>query len=149
MDESRLGTVTDPDFGKRLAVRESDALLDGKLFGHEVEWSLWGSREVPFRKGWRDFGMPFSVPCYHEKIEDAWLIVEEFRQRGISLSVSSRPDLDPSANHCDELVRLKDEKYQVQRWNRDTQRFDPAVYGRTAEEAICKAAMKILGIGGE
>lgn len=138
--------VQDPDFGKRLTAREPDALLDEKLFGHEVQWSLWSDREVPFRKGWHDFGMPFSVPYYTEKIEDAWLVVEEFRKRGISLSVKSRTDLDPAENNCDDLIALQHEKYQVQAWNKENQRYDPAVYAKTAPEAICKAAFKLLGI---
>jgi hypothetical protein len=146
MDESKLRPVVDPDFGKRLVSRKPDVLLDEKLFGHQVVWALWGSRKLPFRKGWQDFGMPFRVPHYHEEIQDAWLIVEELRRRRISLSVSSCTDLDPKANNCQELIDLKDEKYQVQRWNDDTQRYDPAVYGRTAQEAICKAAFQILGI---
>ncbi len=145
MEEKGLCKVNDPDFGKRLVSREPDALLDEKLFGHEVQWALWGSREMPFRKGWQDFGMPFSVPYYTEKIQDAWLVVEELRKRGITLSVKSRQDLDPSQNNCDEVIALKDEKYQVQWWNNENQRYDPAVYGKTAPEAICKAAMVILG----
>lgn len=146
MDEPKLHKVVDPDFGKRLVEREPDVLLDQKLFGHEVEWALWGCREAPFRKGWHDYGMPFSVPYYHEKIQDAWLIVEELRRRGIEMTVKAREDLDPAANNCPELVQLKDEKYCVQVWNKEDQRYGPAVYGKTAQEAICKMAFLVLGI---
>lgn len=146
MKETGPGKVNDPDFGKRLVAREPDALLDEKLFGHEVQWAIWGDREAPFRKGWNDFGMPFSVPYYTEGIEDAWLIVEELRKRGISLSISSREDLNPSGTNCADLMAIMDAKYQVQCWNKVLQRLDPAVYGKTAPEAICKAALQILGL---
>lgn len=146
MDPAKMGKVHDPDFGKRDASREADALLDQKLFGYEIHWGMCGSLEVPYRKGQHDYGMPFSVPYYHSDIKDAWAIVEELRKRGITLSLSSRADLDPSKNNCDDVIRLKDEKYQVQRWNRENQRYDPPVYGKTAEEAICKASMQVLEI---
>jgi hypothetical protein len=146
MDQSIPGNVVDPDYGKRLFQRVPDTFLDEKLFGHEIYWAICGSREAPYRKGWQDFGMPFSVPYYDSDLGDAWLIVEELRRRGIRLSISSREDLDPSKNNCDEVIALKDEKYQVQRWNNDNQRYDPAVYGKTAPEAICKAAMTILAL---
>lgn len=146
MDEPKLRKVVDPDFGKRRAEREPDALLDQKLFGYETEWVLSGNRQSPMRKGWHDYGMPFSVPYYRENIQDAWLIVEELRRRGIVLSIKSREDLDPAANNCPELIQLKDEKYQVQRWNKEAQRYDPSVFGKTAQEAICKMAFLVLGI---
>lgn len=145
MKKTMVGKVSDPDFGKRLIYREPDALLDEKLFGHKVHWSMCGTRKAPYRTGCQDFGMPFSVPYYHSDIKDAWVIVEELRKRGITLSIGSRADLDPSDNNCDDLISLKDEKYQVQRWNDDNNRYDAAVYGKTAEEAICKAAFHILG----
>ncbi|SRR5579871_1099460 len=138
--------VRDPDFGKRLTSREPDALLDEKLFGHQVVWSLWGSREMPFRKGWQDFGMPFSVPYYSSDMREAWKVVEELRKRGIMISVKSREDLDPAKNNCDDLIQLKDMKYAVQSWDKDLNRYSPSVYGKTAEEAICNAALKLLGI---
>jgi hypothetical protein len=142
---SVAGVVFGPDFGERATERELDALIDQVLFGHKVEWRLWDARKLPFRMGQSDFGMPVGVPYYQTKIEDAWLIVEELRKRGITLSIDSRRDLDPNVhNYCDDLIRLKDEKYQVQRWNLDTQRLDPAVYGKTAPEAICKAAAIIV-----
>lgn len=146
MDNSLPGAIVDPDFGKRLFERVPDSLLDGKLFGHETYWAICGSREVPYRKGWHDFGMPFSVPYYSSDLGDAWLIVEELRRRGIELSVKSRADFDPRANNCEDLIKLKDEKYQVQSWNNDTQRYGPSDYGKTAPEAIVKAAMRILAL---
>jgi hypothetical protein len=146
VDEPKLYKVVDPDFGKRPVNRERDAVLDEKLFGHEVQWVLAGGRERPVRKGWHDCGMPFSMPYYHEKIQDAWLIVEELRRRGIALSIKSREDLDPAANNCPELIQLKEEKYEVQRWNKKVQRYDPPVFGKTAQEAICKTAFLVLGI---
>lgn len=143
MDNSKPGMVVDPDFGKRLFQREPDALLDEKLFGHEIYWAC-GNREVPYRKGWRDFGMPFSVPYYSSDLGDAWLLVEELRRRGIELCVKSRADLNPSDNNCEDLIKLKDEKYCVQSWDNAAQRYGPADYGKTAPEAICKAVMRIL-----
>lgn len=143
------GFVTDPDFGKRDSSREPDALIDEKLFGHKVDWRMCGNRQTPYRTGGHDFGMPFSVPYYYSDIKDAWEIVEEFRKRGITLIIGSREDLDPSQRegyYCDDLLALKDEKYRVQRWNKDNQRYDPAVYAKTAPEAICKAVFQILGI---
>jgi hypothetical protein len=136
--------VDGPALGQRAIERELDAMIDQVLFKHKVEWRLLGDRVMPFRAGQSDFGMPMSVPYYQTKIEDAWLIVEELRRRGIALSIDSRLDLNPNDCNCDDLVRLKDEKYQVQRWNRDSQRLDPPVYGGTAPEAICKAAAIVV-----
>lgn len=139
--------VKDPDFGKRDSHREKDALIDQKLFGHEVDWRICGNRQAPYRTGWHDFGMPFSVPYYQSRMEDAWKIVEELRGRGIELSVKSIADLDPKANNCDEIVKLHEQglKYCVQRWNKENQRYEPAVYGRTAAEAICTVALEPCG----
>jgi hypothetical protein len=112
--------------------RELDALIDQKLFGHDVEWASWSNSRILVRKGQRYFGIPAVVPGYHMKISDAWKVVEELWQRGISLCITSS------------VVALKDEKYCVGIWNVGTQRFDPPVYGKTAPEAICKAALSIL-----
>lgn len=131
MKEDGLCKVDDPDFGKRLISREPDALIDEKFFGHKVHWMLCGNREVPYRTGWHDFGMPFSVPYYHSDIKDAWEIVEELRKRGIILSIGSMVDGDPS-----------NERYRIS-W-RDSSKGEP-IYGKTAPEAICKAAFQILG----
>lgn len=146
MDDSHVVSVVDPDFGKRLFERVPDSLLDEKLFGYETYWAICGSREVPYRKRWHDFGMPFSTPYYSSDMGAAWLIVEELRRRGIELSINSRADLNPSANNCDEVLKLKGNKYCVQSWDADAQRYGPADYGKTAPEAICKAAMRILKI---
>jgi hypothetical protein len=141
----RTYEAIDPDFGKRVVAREPDALIDEKLFGHQVEWALWGDREQPFRKGQRDYGMPVSVPYYHEKISDAWLIVEELRNRGIVLSIKSCADLDPNANNCEDLIKLKTMKFCVQRWNKNNQKYDPGVYAVTAQQAICTLVIKFYG----
>lgn len=106
MDESKLCKVADPDFGKRLISREPDALLDEKLFGHRVHWMLCGNREVPYRTGWHDFGMPFSVPYYHEKIQDAWLVVEELGKRGIRIGIPMCGAREASKAICREAIRL-------------------------------------------
>ncbi len=74
---------------------------------------------------------------------DAWKVVEELRNRGITISVKSREDLDPTKDNCDELIQLKDMKYAVQSWDKDLNRYSPSVYGKTAEEAICNAALKL------
>lgn len=146
MNGGKVYKVHDPDFGKRIVSREPDALLDEKLFGHEVVWAMAGGRQAPYRKGQHDYGMPFSVPYYHSDIKDAWVIVEHLRKCGITLSIKSREDLDPAEDNCDDLTALKEMKYQVQRWNNENQRYDPAVYGKTAPEAICEAARSVLGL---
>lgn len=138
--------VADPDFGKRDSSREADAVIDEKLFGHEVDWRMCGNRQVPYRTGWHDFGMPFSVPYYRTRMGDAWLVVEELRRRGIELSIKSIADLDPKANNCPRLIELQDEKFCVQRWNKEYQRYGSSVYGKTAQDAICMTALQILGI---
>lgn len=136
--------VADPDFGKRSVHREPDALIDEKLFGHKVDWRMCGNRQEPYRTGWHDFGMPFSVPYYHTEIQDAMQIVEAFRRRRITLSIKSEEDLDPKANNCQDLIDQQDMKYCVQWWDREDQRYRPGVLGRTAQEAICKQAFIIL-----
>jgi hypothetical protein len=131
MDESGLRKVSDPDFGKRLVSREPDALIDEKLFGHKVHWMLCGNREVPYRTGWHDCGMPFSVPYYHSDIKDAWLIVEEFGKRGALLNVMLKPQ--------------SGDKYWVEMYP-GTSGFERPwlVSGSAAELAICKMALKAL-----
>lgn len=114
--------------------RELDALIDQKLFGHDVVWMPWGGGKVLARKGQRDFGIPAIVPGYHMKISDAWKVVEELSQRGVSLCITSNVSEAP-----------KDEKYQVGIWNVGAQRLDPPAYGKTAPEAICRAALTVLG----
>jgi hypothetical protein len=106
MAEPKFFPVVDPDFGKRVVSREPDALLDEKLFGHEVQWALWGSRQLPFRKGWQDYGMPYSVPHYHEKIQDAWLVVEELAKRGIRMEIPMCEARQASKVICQESMRL-------------------------------------------
>ncbi len=143
MDKQYERKMLDPDFGKREPEREQDALIDQKIFGHETDWLLDGTRTNPRRKGWHDFGMPFSVPYYTSETRDAMLIVEELRRRGIELSIKSIAPLDPKANNCAEVIALQDQglKYCVQKWNKENQRYDPAVYGKTAAEAICKVVL--------
>ncbi len=97
--------VADPNFGKRDPEREQDALLDQRIFGHETEWALWGNREVPFRKGWRDYGMPFSVPYYHSRIQDAWVVVEALTDAGIVLSIPSASSRETAKAICEEALK--------------------------------------------
>jgi hypothetical protein len=123
--------------------RDLDALIDQKLFGHDVEWTSWSNSRILVRKGHR-IGIPLIVPGYHMKISDAWKVVEELRERGISLCITSNVDFNPGANNSPELIVLKDEKYCVGIWNVGTQRFNPPSYGKTAPEAICKAALAVL-----
>lgn len=127
-----------------LEERELDAFIDQNLFGHDVAWVLWGGGKVLARKGQRDIGIPVTVPGYHVRISDAWKVVEELRERGISICLTSNVDLDPKANNSPELIALKDQKYHVGIWDSRSQRFGSSVYGKTAPEAICKAAASIL-----
>lgn len=127
-----------------LEERDLDAFIDQNLFGHDVAWILWGGGKVLARKGQRDIGIPVTVPGYHVRISDAWKVVEELRERGIALCINSNVDLDPKANNSPALIALKDEKYHVQVWNVRDQRLDPPIYGKTAPEAICKAAASVL-----
>jgi hypothetical protein len=84
-----------------------------------------------------------NCPRYSRDISAAWEIVEVLRNRRITLSVSSIKPFDPKANYCEPFNH--DEKYQVQVWSDDDQSYDEAVYGKTAEEAICRAALQVVG----
>lgn len=106
MDTEKTAEIADPNFGKREPIREVDALFDQKVFGHATEWRLWGSREMPFRKGFHDYGMPFSVPYYHEKIQDAWLLVDELVKRGIQIPIQARCSREAAIQICDAVAEV-------------------------------------------
>ncbi len=99
---SELRKVKDPDFGKREPDREQDAILDQKIFGHETQWALWGNREMPFRQGWHDHGMPYSVPYYHSRIQDAWLIVEALIGRFLFFNIPAASEEKAAKAICEE-----------------------------------------------
>ena len=100
MDTEKTAEIADPNFGKREPTRELDALFDQKVFGYETVWRLEGTREVPFRKGWHDFMMPFSVPYYHAKIQDAWLLVDELVKRGIQIPIPAKRSQEAAIQIC-------------------------------------------------
>ncbi len=108
MDTEKTVEIADPNFGKREPTRESDALFDQKVFGYETEWRLEGTREAPFRKGWHDFGMPFTVPYYHDRIQDTWLLVDELVKRGIQIPIQARRSQEAATHICSAVaVALK------------------------------------------
>lgn len=122
---------------------ELDEIIAIKVMGlHKVmgesckEGAVWKDRRGLKVSGHRP-------PRYSTDMGDAWEIVEELRLLRITLSVSSIEPFDPKVRYCEPFNH--DEKYQVQRWNDDEQLFDNPVYGKTAEEAVCKVALKIIG----
>ncbi len=133
-----------PGSPTRLPGREADALIDEKLFGFEVEWCMLDGRETPYRKGHQDFGMPATVPLYHEDMGEAWRIVEEFRRRGLRLSIDAYEDLVPGKKYCQALLDHKDERYEVSGWDAAMQMPDERAYGTTGQWAIVKKALMIL-----
>lgn len=107
MSEEKLYKVAaDPDFGKRMTSREPDALIDEKIFGYPVFWRPSADRQCPYRTGWQDFGMPFSVPYYHSDIKDAWKVVEELGKRGLKIEIPTLPEKEAAEFICREALRL-------------------------------------------
>jgi len=68
--------------------------------------------------------------------------IESLRLCGITISLASVHPFNPHANYCKPFNH--DEKYKVQVWDEDYQRWGKAYYGKTPQEAFREAAMYVL-----
>lgn len=110
----------------RLSGRERDADLARKIFGppsQHVGWWWWSSTGFPLLD--EDAAL-FAGPHFHEKIEDAWLLVDRLRALGWMVRIEAIP----YGGHRAMASRSVTSEHHGS--------------GATAPEAICEAVRALL-----